>query len=71
MKTQAYENTKVVNLNNELNNNEYKEISKNLALTVRKEHRLTVVKSVARTTIRMSWKTLLYVAFLMVANILV
>ena len=42
-----------------------------LALTVRKEYRLTVVKNVAKTTIRMSWKTLLYVAFLMVANIII
>ena len=70
MKTHAYENTKLVNLNNELNNNEYNEIAKNLAISVRKE-RLNVIKSAARTTIRMSWKTLLYVAFLMVANILV
>lgn len=66
MKTHAYENKKLVNLNNE-----YNEIAKNLAISVRKEHRLTVIKSAARTTIRMSWKTLLYVAFLMVANILV
>ena len=67
MKTHAYENTKLVNLNN----NEYNEITKNLAISVRKEHWLTVIKSAARTTIRMSWKTLLYVAFLMVSNILV
>ena len=42
-----------------------------LALTVRKEHRLTVVKRATRTTLRMSWKTLLYALFLTFANILV
>ena len=42
-----------------------------LALTVRKEHRLTVVKRATRTTLRMSGKTLLYALFLTFANILV
>ena len=71
MKLKELENTKAIIVNNELNNNEYNQIAKDLALTVRKEYRLTVVKNVAKTTIRMSWKTLLYVAFLMVANIII
>ena len=71
MKLKELENTKVINVTNELNNTEYNQIAKDLALTVRKEYRLTVVKNVAKTTIRMSWKTLLYVAFLIVANIII
>ena len=43
----------------------------NLALVVRKEHRLTVVKNVTKTTIRISAKTLLYVLFLTFANMIV
>jgi hypothetical protein len=70
MKTQVYENTRVVE-NQELHSQEYKQIDRNLALTVRKEYRLTVVKNVTKTAIRMSWKTLLYVTFLMVANVII
>lgn len=50
---------------------EYKSISNDLALTIRKEYRLTIIKKAARTTLRISWKTLLYVVFLTFANILV
>lgn len=50
---------------------EYKPISNELALTIRKEYRLTIVKNIARTTLRISWKTLLYAIFLTFANILV
>ena len=71
MKLKELENTRAIIVNNELNNNEYNQIAKDLALTVRKEYRITVVKNVAKTTIRMSWKTILYVAFLMVANIII
>ena len=71
MKIQEYENTKVINVNEELNNNEYNQIARDLALAVRKEHRLTVFKNATKTTIRISWKTLAYVAFLMIANILI
>ena len=42
-----------------------------LALTVRKEHRLMVIKRVTRTTSRISLKTLLYALFLTIANVLV
>lgn len=70
MKTQVFENTRVQE-NQKLHNQEYKQIDGNLALTVRKEYRLTVVKNVTKTAIRMSWKTLLYVAFLMVANVII
>ena len=42
-----------------------------LALTVRKEHRLMVIKRATRTTFRISWKTLLYALVLTFANILV
>ena len=54
-----------------MENQEYKPVSNKLALTIRKEYRLTVIKNVARTTLRISWKTLLYVVFLTFANILV
>ncbi len=54
-----------------MNTHEYTPVTNCLALTVRKEHRLTVIKKATRTTLRMSWKTLLYALFLTVANILV
>lgn len=59
-----------------MNNQEYtfNDIYSNpdcLDLTVRKEHRLMVIKKVGTTTFRMSWKTLLYFAFLTFVNILV
>lgn len=54
-----------------MNTKEYIPIPNNLALTVRKEHRLMVIKKATRTTLRVSWKTLLYVLFLTVANIFV
>lgn len=70
MKTQVYENTKAIE-NQELHNQEHKQIDRNLALTVRKEYKLTVVKNLTKTAIRVSWKTLLYVALLMVANVII
>ena len=54
-----------------MNTQEYTPVTSCLALTVRKEHRLTVIKRATRTTLRMSWKTLLYVFFLTFVNILV
>ena len=54
-----------------MNTHEYTPVTNCLALTVRKEHRLTVIKKATRTTLRISWKTLLYALFLTVANILV
>ena len=54
-----------------MNTQEYTPVTSCLALTVRKEHRLKVIKRATRTTLRMSWKTLLYVLFLTFANILV
>lgn len=50
---------------------EYIPVPGNLSLTVRKEHRLTVIKRATRTTVRVSIKTFLYALFLTVANILV
>ena len=50
---------------------EYTPVEENLALVVRKEHRLTVIKNTTKTVVSMSKKTLLYVLFLMFANILV
>lgn len=54
-----------------MNTKEYIPVPGNLALTVRKEHRLMVIKRVSRTTIRISLKALLYLVFLTVANIFV
>lgn len=42
-----------------------------LALTVRKEHRLVVFNRFRRTTVRVSFKTLIYAMFLTVMNIVV
>lgn len=50
---------------------DYKPVVSCMALTIRKEHRLTVIKRATRTTLRISWKTLLYALFLTFANILV
>ena len=50
---------------------DYRPVASCMALTVRKEHRLTVIKRATRTTLRISWKTLLYALFLTFANILV
>ena len=54
-----------------MNTKEYIPVPGNLALTVRKEHRLMVIKRATRTTIRISCKTLLYMLFLTIANIFV
>lgn len=50
---------------------EYTPVQDCLALTVRKEHSLIVIKKASRKIVSMSKKTLLYVLFLMFANILV
>ena len=50
---------------------DYKPVASCMALTVRKEHRLMVIKRATRTTFRISWKTLLYALVLTFANILV
>lgn len=50
---------------------EYTPVADCLALTVRKEHSLTVIKKASKKIISMSKKTLLYVLFLMFANILI
>ena len=54
-----------------MDTHKYTPVPQSLSLTIRKEHRLTVIKRATRTTIRISWKTLLYALFLTVANILV
>ena len=48
---------------------DYRPVASCMALTVRKEHRLTVIKRATRKTIRISWK--LYALFLTFANIMV
>lgn len=42
-----------------------------LALTVKKDYKLMVIKKATKTTLRVSWKTLLYVALLTIANIFI
>ena len=54
-----------------MDNQEYIPVSNHLALTVRKEHRIIVLKRTAKTTLRMSIKTILYVLFLMFANVMI
>ena len=67
MKAQTYNNTGVRKTQHVHNNKS----NKNLALAVRKEHNLTVVKGVTKKAIRVSLKTLAYLAFLFIANVLV
>lgn len=50
---------------------EYTPVTDCLALTVRKEQSLTIVKKVSKKIVSMSKKTLLYVLFLMFTNILI
>ena len=50
---------------------EYIPIPNNLSLTIRKEHRLMVIKKVTQDTFRFSWKTLLYALILTMVNIVV
>lgn len=54
-----------------MNTQEYVPVTTSLALTVRKEHRLIVVKRVAKSTARISFKILFYLVFLNVVNIFV
>ena len=58
----------LINMNTQEN---YIPVTSCMALTVRKEHRLTVIKRATRATLRISLKTLLYALFLTFANILV
>ena len=50
---------------------EYKPVVNCMALTIRKEYRLTVIKNAMKTTFRISYKALLYALFLTFVNILV
>lgn len=54
-----------------MDNQEYKPVANNLALAVKKEQRLMVIKKTSKTIFRVSWKTVLYAIFLTVANIVV
>lgn len=54
-----------------MNTNEYVPVPNTLALTVRKDHKLMVIKKATRTTFRISLKTLLYLALLTVVNVFV
>ena len=49
----------------------YTPITNNLALTVRKEHRLIIMKKAAKDTFRITWKILSYALLLTVLNIVV
>ena len=54
-----------------MNTNEYIPVPSSLALTVRKEHRLMVIKRASATIFRITWKTLLYAFLLTVANVII
>lgn len=54
-----------------MNTQEYTPVTSCLALTVRKEHRLTVIKRATKTTFRISLKSFLYALFLTFANIII
>ena len=54
-----------------MNTKEYIPIPSNLSLTIRKEHRLMIIKRITKTTFRFSLKTLFYFFLLTVTNILI
>ncbi len=54
-----------------MNTKEYVPVPNSLALTVRKDHKLMVIKRASRATFRISVKTLLYLALLTVVNVFV
>ena len=70
MNTHGYENTENVLNDKELDAETFSQIDKNFALTVRREHRLAVVKNISKTTLRLSLKTLAYLTFLIIANVI-
>lgn len=53
-----------------MNNKEYKPVANHLALTTKKENRLTI-RSISKTTIRMTAKIVFYLTILIVANMFV
>lgn len=53
-----------------MNNREYKAVPDYLALTTKKENRLTL-KSISKKTIRMTAKIVFYLTILIVANMFV
>lgn len=54
-----------------MNTKEYIPVPNSLALTVRKDHKLMVIKKAYRTTFRISLKTLFYLALLTIVNVFV
>ena len=50
---------------------EYIPVPNNLSLTVRKEHRMAVLKRTGATILRITWKTLLYAFVLTLANVII
>ena len=56
-----------------MNNNiyEYVPVSNSMSLSIRKEHRLMVIKRVGATTFSIAWKALLYAFILTIANVII
>lgn len=49
----------------------YKPVENSMALTIRKEYRLVIIKNALKTTFRISYKSLLYAMFLIFVNIII
>ena len=50
---------------------DYIPVPSNKSLTIRKEHRLTVIKRTSHTIFSVAWKALLYAFILTIANVII
>ena len=51
--------------------NDYMPVSNSMALAIRKDHRIMVIKNTSATIFRITWKTLLYAFILTIANVII
>ena len=51
--------------------NEYIPVPLNSSLSIKKEHRLTVIKRTSATFVSYTWKALLYAFILTIANVII
>lgn len=50
---------------------EYKPVSNSMALSIRKDYKIMVLRKATSTAIRVSLKTILYALFLTLANVII
>ena len=51
--------------------NEYIPVPSSLSLTLKKEHRLMVLKRTSRTVFNITWKAIIYAFILTIANVII